>query len=169
MQSLEQTKQGAAGLHWLATLLTGDPELAIEVTIDAVEPPDHPIEFFSSYREGWSRRLVIAKAISRIRDRLTDSAKRRSWAQDVNSAVRPQAWRLDAGVTKAELEQALLSIDIFPRAAVLLLLFEGLPIVDATALLDADAPLVRSALAAGVRELVVRLAGMRPRDQKLTA
>ena len=55
--------------------------------------------------------------------------------------------------TKSDLERALLSIDLFPRAAVLLLLFEGVPLQDAAVLLDAEPDLVRKGQAAGVVEL----------------
>ncbi len=56
------------------------------------------------------------------------------------------------------LERALLSIDAFPRASVLLLVFERVPLRDAAILLDAEPDLVRKAQAAGVRELTMNLA-----------
>jgi hypothetical protein len=69
-----------------------------------------------------------------------------------------QSWVLDAGTTKSDLERALLSIDLFPRAAVLLLVFERVPLKDAVILLDSEADLVKEAVAAGVRDLTTNLA-----------
>ena len=51
---------------------------------------------------------------------------------------------------KAHIEEALLAIDAFPRAAVILLIFESVPLADAATLLDADASLIRKAQAIGV-------------------
>lgn len=76
------------------------------------------------------------------------------------SALPPRSWVLDPGTAKSDLERALLSIDAFPRGAVLLLVFEGVPLRDAAILLDAEPDLVRKAQAAGVRELTINLARM---------
>ena len=68
-------------------------------------------------------------------------------------------WSLSPDTTKADLEKALLAIDPFPRAALLLLVFEGIRMADAAALLDADPALIRKAQAIGLRELTANLAG----------
>jgi hypothetical protein len=62
-------------------------------------------------------------------------------------------------MSKARIEEALLAIDVFPRAALLLLIFERVRIGDAATLLDADAALVRKAQAMALRELTANLAG----------
>jgi len=67
---------------------------------------------------------------------------------------------LDAGTTKSDLEGALLPIDLFPRAAVLLLVFERVPLKDAAILLDSKVDLVKNAMAAGVHDLTINLAKM---------
>ncbi|MBV8729249.1 MAG: hypothetical protein JO336_05520 [Acidobacteriia bacterium] len=59
---------------------------------------------------------------------------------------------LDTSTTKSDLERALLAVDLFPRAAVLLLVFERAPLKDAAILLDSEADLVQKAMVAGVRE-----------------
>jgi DNA-directed RNA polymerase specialized sigma24 family protein len=74
-----------------------------------------------------------------------------------------QKWSLPASTTKTQIEQALLAVDLFPRAAVLLSIFEGMSIADAATILDADVTLVRKAQAIGLRELTNNLAGMRTR------
>jgi DNA-directed RNA polymerase specialized sigma24 family protein len=62
--------------------------------------------------------------------------------------------------TTVDLERALLAIDVFPRAALLLSIFEGVPVADAAILLDAEPQLVRKAQAIGLMELTSRLARM---------
>ena len=69
-----------------------------------------------------------------------------------------QKWSLPASTTKTQIEQALLAVDLFPRAAVLLSIFEGMSIADAATILDADVTLVRKAQAIGLRELTNNLA-----------
>jgi len=49
---------------------------------------------------------------------------------------------------------------VFPRASVLLLIFERVPLSDAAILLDAKPDLVCKAQAASVRELTINLARM---------
>ena len=108
----------------------------------------------------WARRLVIAKALTAVRKELAASARRTALRGEKHSALPPRSWMLDEGTTKSDLERALLSMDLFPRAAVLLLLFEGVPLVDAAVLLDAEPDLVRKGQAAGVVELTINLARM---------
>jgi hypothetical protein len=73
-----------------------------------------PGAFFEDWMRGWQRRLVIAKALTAIHDELRDSARRtqiahaRSWGTHGN-------WSLSSKTTKADLERALLAIDLFPR------------------------------------------------------
>ena len=59
----------------------------------------------------------------------------------------------------AELEKALLAIDLFPRSALLLRVFEGFGMADAATLLDANPALIRKAQAIGLCELTTNLAG----------
>ena len=64
-------------------------------------------------------------------------------------------------MTKIQLERALLAIDVFPRCALLLSVFEKMPLADAAILLDAGLDLVRKAQEIGLRELTCKFAGMR--------
>jgi hypothetical protein len=70
----------------------------------------------------------------------------------------PRNWSLSPDTTKADLERALLAIEVFPRAALLLLVFEGVRIADAATLLDAGPDLLKKAQTIGLRELTVNLA-----------
>jgi len=161
METLEQAKRGACDLHWLAALLTGCHEAAGGISQQAIELTDDPNAFFSTWMHEWSRKLVIAKALTAIRRDLAASARRTALRPAETSAIPPQSWMPDTGATKSELEQALLSIDLFPRASVLLLVFEAVPLKDAAILLDVDPELLRRAQGAAVRELTTNLARMR--------
>jgi len=160
MKTWEQVKQSAVNLNWLATLLTGCGEIVAGVTVEAIAASDDPEAVFSTWMKAWSRRLVIARALTAVRQDLAASARRMAWRRTERSALPPRSWVLDPGTTKSDLERALLSIDAFPRASVLLLVFEQVPLRDAAILLDAEPDLVRQAKAAGVRELTVNLARM---------
>jgi DNA-directed RNA polymerase specialized sigma24 family protein len=160
MKTWEQAKQSAVNLHWLATLLTGCGEIAAGVTVEAIAASDVPDAVFSAWMRAWSRRLVIARALTTVREDLAASARRMALRPFEKSALPPRSWVLDPDTTKSDLERALLSIDAFPRASVLLLVFERVPLRDAAILLDAEPDLVRKAQAAGVRELTINLARM---------
>lgn len=159
METLEQTKRNVADLHWLATLLTGCRDTATEVTFQALDPADDAKPFFSTWIEAWSRRNVIARALAVVREDLAQSARSTAAQEAETSELPPQSWTLAKVTTKCDLERALLPIDVFPRAAVLLLVFERVPLSDAAVLLDSQPDLVRKALAAGARELTINLAG----------
>lgn len=159
METLEQVKRNVADLHWLATLLTGCRETATEVTFQALDPADGANPFFATWMQAWSRRNVIARALGAVREDLARSAREMATLPSKNREVPPQSWTLER-ITKSELEQALLPIAVFPRAAVLLLVFERVPLKDAATLLDAQPELVRAGMAVGARELTVNLASV---------
>jgi DNA-directed RNA polymerase specialized sigma24 family protein len=149
-------------LYWLAFLLTGRRDISIDIVADAIlQNKANP--FFTSWMTAWSRRIVIAKALTEIRQELAVSARRTQTARIKKSVSPPRNWSLSPDTTKARIEDALLAIDLFPRAAVLLSIFENIPAVDAATLLDADVPLVRKAIAIGLRELTANLAQERNR------
>ena len=107
---------------------------------------------------GWQRRLVIGRALTTIHNELDDSARRTQLARGKGSAAPLRNWSISPDTTKADLQQALLAIDLFPRAALLLLIFEDIRMADAAALLNADPALIRKAQAIGLRELTSNLA-----------
>jgi hypothetical protein len=158
MNTLKQVRQSAADLHWLAYLLTGRREIAANVTAQATDLTDDHNCVFSTWMVSWSRRLVIARALAAVREDLTSSARRTALGHTEKLGFPPQSWVLDGGTTKSDLERALLPIDLFPRAALLLLVFERVPLKDAAILLDSEADLVKQAAAVGVRDLTVNLA-----------
>ncbi len=149
-------------LYWLAYLLTQRCDISIDIAAEAATSEDAANSFFADWMRGWQRRLVIGKALTAIHDDLARSARRTKQARVSSFAVAPRNWSLSPDTTKADLERALLAIDSFPRAALLLLVFEGLRIADAATLLDASPDLLKKAQVIGLRELTANLAGGKP-------
>jgi DNA-directed RNA polymerase specialized sigma24 family protein len=152
----EDVKRSAADLYWLAFLLTGRRDISIDIAADGAVAMANENLFFAGWMRAWSRRIVIAKALAASRDDLAKSARQTKLAGEpffARSAGRP----LSPQTSKADIEEALLAIGTFPRAAVILLVLEGVPIADAATLLDADVSLVKKAQAIGLRELTAKL------------
>jgi DNA-directed RNA polymerase specialized sigma24 family protein len=153
----EDIEEVAVDLYWLAFFLTGRRDISIDITADAAASEDYASPFFADWMDGWQRRLVIGKALTAIRGELAASARRTEIAHAIRSEI-PRKWSPGPDTTKADLERALLAIDLFPRAALLLLVFERVRIADAATLLDAKPELLKKAQAIGLRELTVNLA-----------
>lgn len=149
-----------ANLYWLAFLLTGQREASIDIAVEALESPDGNA-FFSAWILAWARKVVIAKALAMIRQELAASANRLQAQRTRCRIAAHRHWALEADATKVQIEAALLAIDAFPRCALLLSVFEGLSIDDATVLLDGDRDLVRKAQAWAIQELTRNLAVQR--------
>lgn len=159
MSPLEQANGHAANLYWLAFLLTGRREASVDMAVEALDSPDgNP--FFSAWMLAWSRKVVIAKALAAVRQELAASARRMATVRRRNCAQVPRKWALRPDTTKVQLERALLAIDVFPRCVLLLSIFEGLSIDDATVLLDGDRDLVRKAQVCAIEELTRNLASI---------
>src|SRR6185503_1301987 len=122
--------------------LTGHRERSLDVAIEALDFQldfhDDANPFFSTWLLAWSRRVFISKALAAIRDELAESARRTASKRAENAALPPRNWTLDRDTTKTQLESALLAIDVFPRCALLLSVFEGMPLEDVAILLNAD-------------------------------
>jgi hypothetical protein len=158
MQRLKQSRKRATELYWLAFLLTGHIDLSIDVAIDSFDIQDGASPLFPAWMLQRSRRLVISKALAAIGDELVASARRTESKRSKKPELPPRGWALDHDTTKAVLEHALLAIDVFPRCALLLSIFEGVSMHDAVILLGSDQNLVRKALVTGLRELTGNLA-----------
>jgi DNA-directed RNA polymerase specialized sigma24 family protein len=165
MQTLVQENERVADLHWLAFLLTGHRDQSVDLAIEAVigeslDSQDGASPFFSTWLLAWSRRVVIAKALASIRGELGLSARRMESTRDKRPALPPRGWVAGREPTKTQLERALLAIEVFPRCAVLLSIFEGMSLEDTAILLDVDQDLVRKARMRGLHELTHNLARM---------
>ena len=155
----EDTRNDAADLYWPAYLLTGRQVISVEIAADTAVSGDQAKPFFADWMRGWQRRLLIGTALTAIHDELADSARRTQLARADIPALLPRNWSLSPNTTKAELEKALLAIDLFPRSVLLLLVFERMGMADVATLLDSDPALVRKAQAIGLCELTANLAG----------
>lgn len=153
----EHATQDATDLYWLAFLLTGARGISIDVAADGALSQAAVNPFFATWIRAWTRKIVIAKAVSAIRDELRASVHRTELAR-VPGPAPLQKWSLPASTTKTQIEQALLAVDLFPRAAVLLSIFEGISIAGPATVLDADVTLVKKAQAVRVSELTTNLA-----------
>ncbi|SPF53413.1 RNA polymerase, sigma-24 subunit, ECF subfamily [Candidatus Sulfopaludibacter sp. SbA4] len=160
MQTLEHANKSAAEIYWLVFLLTGHRAPSLDVTLEALGFQDGTNPFFSAWMVAWSRRVVIAKALSAIRDELAASGRRTESSRTEKAGLTPRNWSLDGDTTRAQIESALLAIDVLPRCALLLTIFEGESLEDAAVLLDAGRDLVRKAQIIGLRELTRNLARM---------
>ena len=170
MKNTEGIGRDAADLYWLAFLLTERQDISIDIAAETAVSADDASAFFADWMRGWQRRLVIGRALTASRDELDDSARRTRLAHGTvwpTGSTPPRNWALSPDTTKADLEKALLAIDPFPRAALLLLVFEGIRMADAATLLDADPALIRKAQAIGLRELTANLAGTNSRENQL--
>ena len=147
-----------ANLYWLAFLLTGNPRLSVDVTLEAVASQDDANPFFSAWMLAWSRRVFIAKALAGIRDELARSARRTASKRAERVALPPRNWSLNRDTTKVQLESALLAIDVFPRCALVLSVFERMSLEDVGILLNSERALVRTAQMIGLLELTRNLA-----------
>ncbi len=159
----EQAKNRAARFYRLAFLLTNDRARSLEVTLETIDSEDGTNSFFSSWLLAWSQRLLIAKALAGIRGELAESARR-------TACLRPEKREkpalpsrnpvIDPGAngTDGQMEGALFAIDLFPRCALLLTVFEGISAEDAATILDVDRDLVRKGRIIGLQELTRKLA-----------
>lgn len=152
-------------LLWLAYLLTGDRGMSVEAVVDAMDLSDAGNPFFRNWMISWSRKLVIAKALSAVEPQMADSVRHTRGRRCARRSETPdRSWSLDRGTDKVQLERALLAIDLFPRCALLLTVFEKVSIDDAAALLNTDRESVRTAKAIGLAELTWNLASADSRN-----
>jgi hypothetical protein len=137
-------EQQSFELFSLAFLLTGDTDRSVEAFDRALdhEEAENP------------RELVIGEALGTMRTELRTSRQRTAGrAEEFHEAklqTRPE-------IAQEEFEEAVISIDAFPRCAMLLTIFEGMSIRAASALLHADEALTRVAQRIGIVELTRNL------------
>jgi DNA-directed RNA polymerase specialized sigma24 family protein len=157
---VELFNQHMAELYWLAFLITGDQDQSVDAFTDAVEF-DEPAPASQQSMLSWARKLVIVAALDAVHSQVLDSKRRIQIAAkncDPSCALMAPAFMRVQHVTKSDLEDALLAIDVFPRSALLLTFFEGLSVDEASILLDADWELVKAAQVEGALELTRNLA-----------
>jgi hypothetical protein len=142
MNTLEEQ---SVELFSLAFLLTGDTERSVEAFDRALD-----------YEEaGNPRELIIGEALGTMRTELRTSRQRTvaRAEESQGEATLQQKPR----IAREEFEEAVISIDAFPRCAMLLTIFEGMSIRAASAMLHADEALTRVAQRIGIVELTRNL------------
>jgi len=137
-------EQQSFELFSLAFLLTGDTERSV-VAFDRALDHDETEN---------ARELVIGEALGTMRTELRTSRQRTAARgeefHEAKLQTRPE-------IAQEEFEEAVISIDAFPRCAMLLTIFEGMSIRAASALLNADEALTRVAQRIGIVELTRNL------------
>lgn len=157
MQELEQAYASAAGLYWIAFLLTGHSELSLELTMEVLDSGVDTELLLSSEIPARRRRSVIEKALAAMHDELAVSMHQTAWQPHLEARM-PPTWSLDPNTSKLQMENALLAIEIFPRCALLLTIFEGLSLEDASALLGSNRDSVLNGRVTGLWDLTRHLA-----------
>jgi DNA-directed RNA polymerase specialized sigma24 family protein len=154
-------KQGRRLLS-LFFLLTGGKDLRIEAATEAEEANDSTSPFFDFWMTAWARDLVIARALQSVQPQISvsiDRHKQLSGSTLIRArSLPPPCWSTAQEVTRAHLQRALLAIDVFPRCALILLVFEGMPIDDVAILLGADKNLIKSAEVTALTEFARNIA-----------
>jgi hypothetical protein len=140
-------------LYWLGYLLTGDRERSVQAVMETVEMPGVAGQFFEGWMVTWSRKIFIAKVLGHVAPETSVSQLRTRLRR-----LQCEAWRgfnrwIGPEAGKPELERALLEIESLPRCALLLSVFEKLPLEDVGILLNVDAQSVKTATAIGQIEL----------------
>ena len=161
MRTREQLSKDVAALYRLAFLITADRDLSIELAAGALAFHHTPGLSFHGGMTGSARVLVMAEALMAIGREIAASASRTESSPAEPPQALPSAWSLDPDTTVTELEQALLAIDVFPRCALLLTVYEGLSQDVAAILMDTDPELVCKAQLLGLWELTRNLAKLR--------
>jgi len=154
---MNQAPNEILDLYWLAYLLTGNRGTSFQAAVEAAELREGASPLFAEWVLRWSRKIAIAKSIGAIREELRTSARRTEIAAIHDDVRLPRDWNLSSDTNKIQLEQALLTIDVFPRCALVPSTFEGLPLEDVATLLNEDRELVKTARAIGLEQLTRRL------------
>ncbi|MGA3185719.1 MAG: hypothetical protein ABSF22_01290 [Bryobacteraceae bacterium] len=154
-------EKNLAELYWLAYLLTGNEDRSVHASSSALDIDDG---LFDGEKKKWARALTIVEALGTIETVLRRSLVR--VAQSNGEEMASQAeWMGRARITTEEFEDAVLRIDAFPRCAMLLTIFEGLPIKATALLLNASMALTAAAQRIGIVQLTARLAAHHDREQ----
>ena len=154
-------EEQSSEFYWLAYLLTGNSEQAVQAFTSALEFGDAATPVFREFMISWARKLVMASALATVASKLRASALRFEQSEFADmtrhASLSSSPGMSFQDLTKPELHRALLAIDIFPRCALLLTIFEKISVKDAALLLNADERLVGRAQASALIDLTRNL------------
>jgi hypothetical protein len=148
---IETFEEQSSELYSLALLLTGDVDRSVEAFDRALDFEDQN-----------PREVIIDEALGTIRTDLRVSKQRVARTSD--DGLANARWKRRAYIGREEFEEAVIAIDAFPRCAMLLTIFEGKSIEEASALLHEDEKLTQKAQRIGIVQLTSNLAGDSGRD-----
>jgi len=153
-------REDPAGLACVARLITGEAssEPAPVVEFDGLNEAGNP--FFADWMALWSRKLLLARSLSKITIELKVSARRTKFAKYPHGSMQPPSpeWSREQLFDKPQLQRAVSAIDVFPRSALLLTHFERLSLEETAILLSASKELVIRGQTIGLTELSNNLA-----------
>jgi hypothetical protein len=150
---IETFEEQSSELYSLAFLLTGDVDRSVEAF-------DRALDFEEEYAT--ARELIIDEALGTIRTDLRASKQR--VARVADEGLANPRWKPRAYIGREEFQEAVIAIDAFPRCAMLLTIFEGKSIEEASVLLHEEERLTRKAQRMGIVQLTSNLAGDSGRD-----
>lgn len=144
-------------LYWVAFLLTGHKELSARVTIDALSS-EYGLDCMSSPRlRALLRRTVIKSALAETQTELSRSLHQFASQRTDLGPITVMDKLADPPIGQAKLEEALLAIELFPRCALLLTVFERFPMQDAETLLHCNRNLIQAGQVRGLTDLARNL------------
>jgi hypothetical protein len=155
IQALEQR---SSELYSLAFLFTGSTDGSVQALNRAVNYEGANGRIFGQSMNEASRKLIILEALDSIEIELEASKQRTSREAAVHQSGNP-GWKRRERIARDEFETAVLAIDVFPRCAMLLTIFERMSIGLAAVLLDADSRLTAAAQEIGIVQLTENLCG----------
>jgi membrane protein DedA with SNARE-associated domain len=147
-------------LEWLTSQITGGVVSEPESALESLVPKEGDNATFARWIRAWSRKLAIARALGTVAGELKSSARRMELVD--SSQLRKLVgcnWRCVSSINRVELERGIAAIDLFPRSALILTIFEKLSLVDAAILLGVPKETVANAQAIALRQLSRSLAG----------
>jgi hypothetical protein len=160
---MENFETNSGELYKLAFLLTGNTDRSIEAFDKAINFEEGENPAFGGFMNAWARKLIIVEALGTIEAELRAS-KRRVARMTEDEPGHEAEWKPREHIAREEFEEAVISIDAFPRCAMVLTIFEGMSIEDAAVLLNADKSLTAAAQRIGIVQLTRNLAGTGGRD-----
>lgn len=159
MPEIPQSCSGLSGSYWIAFLLTGSQDLSAELVIEAYLRHEDSDICEDAISNAKLRRMVVTRALAARSEELARSAKR-SISQGGDRQILPtERWLPIDRVSFEQLQNALLAIDIFPRCALLLTMFEGFTLHEAAVLLNSDSESLLDARITGLLDMTHTLTG----------
>jgi hypothetical protein len=159
MDDQEQSYKRAEELYRLAHLFMGDRELSMNLVLETIHSQNGSEGLFALGMHASLRKQFIARVLARFRGKLSLSATRLV-SEQTEEELPSAGGSFDPSSTAAHIEHVLLAIDIFPRCALLLTVFERFSLDDASILISSHPQMVLKGRIAGLRGLTRRLAKM---------